>query len=152
MPAASARGRQPAAGRRQHRLDPGTEGRVQDGGLNQKSILFVNEVFDPPVAEADIEDLIDPAVYEDLVRRSYAKELAKVTLKLNDKVPRIVKRFELAFDEKRLTFDKVRPARLFLAEMASRPDELVDAASKSRFQKLFALIVKRMATTMDGAA
>jgi hypothetical protein len=48
--------------------------------------------------EADIEDLLDPKVYEDLARRAYAKELANVTLKLNDKVPRIVRRFELAFD------------------------------------------------------
>lgn len=120
--------------------------------LHQKSVFFVNEAFDPPVAEADIEDLLDPAVYEDLVRRSYAKELGKTLLKLNDKVPRIVKRFELAFKEANLTFDKGRPARLFLTEMASRPAELVDAAAQARFQKLFSLVVKRMAAVKTFAA
>ncbi|SOR30605.1 conserved protein of unknown function [Methylorubrum extorquens] len=120
--------------------------------LNQKSIFFVTEAFDPPAKEADIEDLLDPKVYEDLARRAYAKELAKVTLKLNDKVPRIVKRFELAFEEKGLTFDKGRPARLFMTEMASRPADLVDAATKARFLRLFSVIVKRMTTVAAAAA
>ncbi|CAO4170357.1 ATPase AAA-type core domain-containing protein [Methylorubrum aminovorans] len=120
--------------------------------LNQKSIFFVTEAFDPPPSEADIEDLLDPTVYEDLARRAYAKELAKVTLKLNDKIPRIVKRFELAFEEKGLAFDKGRPARLFMAEMAMRPAELVDAVTKTRFQRLFSVIVKRMTTAVAAAA
>jgi energy-coupling factor transporter ATP-binding protein EcfA2 len=114
--------------------------------LNQKSIFFVTEAFDPPPSEADIEDLIDPAVYEELARRAYAKELAKGRLNLNEKIPRIVKRFEIAFEEKGLTFDKGKPARLFLTEMASRPEDLVDVATKARFQKLFSVIVKRMAS------
>lgn len=120
--------------------------------LNQKSIFFVTEAFEPPATEADIEDLLDPKVYEDLARRAYAKELAKVTLKLNDKVPRIVKRFELAFDERGLTFDKGRPARLFMTEMATRPAELVDAATKARFLRLFSVIVNRMTTAVAAAA
>lgn len=117
--------------------------------LHQKSVFFVNEAFDPPPSEADIEDLLDPVIYEDLVRRSYAKELAKVTLAPNARIPRIVKRFELAFEERKLTFDKGRPARLFLTEMATRPAELLDATARARFQKLFALVVKRMAAAKE---
>lgn len=113
--------------------------------LPVKSVFFVNEAFDPPVSEADIEDLFDPAVYEDLIRRAYAKELSKVTLKPNEQVPRIVKRFEMAFEDKGLVFDKARPARLFLTEMAIRPAELMDPPTLARFQKLFALVLKRMA-------
>ncbi len=113
--------------------------------LHQKSTFFVNEAFDPQPSEADIEDLLDPAVYEDLVRRSYAKELSKGTLKLNANVPRIVKRFELAFADRGLDFDKGRPARLFLTEMGSRPGELIDDGARARFLRLFALVAKRMA-------
>ena len=120
--------------------------------IHQKSTFFVTEAFDPAPTEADIEDLLDPKVYEDLARRAYSKELGKGALKLNDKIPRIVKRLELAFTEKGLDFDKGRPARLFLTEMASRPDELVDAATKARFQRLFALIAKRMATVVPVTA
>lgn len=118
--------------------------------LKEKSVFFISEAFEPVAAEADVEDLLDPGVFEDLARRAYAKELAKVTLKLNDKVPRIVKRFELAFEAHGLSFDKGRPARLFLTEMATRPADLVDAATQARFQKLFALIVKRMAAVAPG--
>ena len=120
--------------------------------LHQKSVFFVSDAFEPPASEADIEDLLDPAVYEELARRAYAKELGRSTLKLNDKIPRIVKRFELAFAEKGLDFDKGRPARLFLTEMAARPDELVDAATQARFRRLFSLIQKRMETSVAAAA
>lgn len=84
-------------------------------------------------------------MYEELARRAYARELARVTLKLNDRVPSIVKRFEMAFKEKGLASDKDRPARLLLTEMVCRPAELVDAPTKARLQRLFARIVKRMA-------
>lgn len=112
----------------------------------ERSVFFVSDAFDPPVGEADIEDLLDPTIYEDLARRSHAKDIGKATIKPNDRVPRIVKRFELAFAEKGLSFDKGRAARLFLTEMASRPEELVDTATQTRFGRLFALIVKRMGT------
>lgn len=118
--------------------------------LHQKAVFFVDEAFDPPPPEADIEDLLEPAVYEGLVLRAYAKELGKAPLKLNDKVPRIVKRFELAFGERKLDFDKGRPARLFLTEMASRPAELVGPEARARFGRLFSLIVRRMAVAGGG--
>jgi len=61
----------------------------------------------------DIEDLIDSTVYEALARESYAKELKGKTLKLNAKIPRIVKRLEAGFEEVGLTFHKTRLPALF---------------------------------------
>jgi predicted ATP-dependent endonuclease of OLD family len=117
---------------------------VRNKFLHQKSVFFVSDAFDGAVSDADVEDLLDPTIYEDLVKRSYAKELGKAKLNLNEKVPRIVKRFELAFAGLDLNFDKGRPARLFLSEMGTRPHELVDAATQKRVQKLFDLVVKRI--------
>ncbi|ACK81979.1 hypothetical protein [Methylorubrum extorquens] len=39
-----------------------------------------------------------------------------------------------------------------MTEMASRPAELVDAATKARFLKLFSIIVMRMTTALAAAA
>ena len=39
-----------------------------------------------------------------------------------------------------------------MTEMASRPGELVDAATKARFLKLFSIIVMRMTTALAAAA
>jgi hypothetical protein len=59
--------------------------------IREASIIFVSDAFESSKpSEADIEDLIDVAVYESLVRESYAKELKGNTLNLNTKIPRIV--------------------------------------------------------------
>jgi hypothetical protein len=95
-------------------------------------------------SEADIEDLIDAAVYESLVRESYARELKGKTLKLNSKIPRIVKRFEAGFDELGMTFHKTRPAGLFFRRMATDPASLMTPETVRRFQALFAIINERL--------
>ena len=106
--------------------------------LRDSSIMFVSEGFDPARAEADIEDLIDPAVYADLVNHTYRSELAGKTLSLNPQTPRIVKRYEDAFAAVGLIFHKTRPAREFMARMASDPTAALPAVSTAQFERLFA--------------
>lgn len=82
--------------------------------LDDRSVVFVSEAFgEGPPHEADIEDLLEPALFESLVNESYKKELASVELKLNQNVPRIAIRYELAFKDAGIPFHKTRPARLF---------------------------------------
>jgi hypothetical protein len=112
--------------------------------IRDDNVVFVTDGFDAtsrPV-EADVEDLVDEAVYNDLVRECYAAELAGKTLSLNPKVPRIVKRYEEAFKARGLEFHKTRPARLLLNRMATDPGKVMTAASIERFGRLFVTIAE----------
>lgn len=104
--------------------------------IRSDSVVFVSEAFETAPAEADIEDLLDPAVYEKLVREAYAKELKGKTLELNAHIPRIARRFEAAFDVLSIPFHKTRPARLFLQKMATDPSSVLPADSEARFERL----------------
>ena len=108
--------------------------------IRSDSVVFASEAFEEPPAEADIEDILDPAVYEALVREAYAKELKGKTLELNTHIPRIARRFEAAFDSLSIGFHKTRPTRLFLQKMASDPSSVLPAGSEGQFERLFKAI------------
>ena len=103
--------------------------------VRDTAIMFVTEGFsNPKPTEADIEDLIEPAVYGNLVNRTYRTELARKRLALNPRIPRIVKRYEEAFRALGIEFHKTRPAREFMARMASDPASVLPASSSARFE------------------
>jgi hypothetical protein len=113
--------------------------------LREHQVIFVSDAFGSvEQPEADIEDLIDPAIYEGLVRDAYAKELKGTTLNLNASIPRIVKRFEAAFAEAGMTFHKTRAAGLFYRRMGVDPASLMTAESSQRFERLFSTIHDRL--------
>ena len=105
--------------------------------IRSDSVVFASEAFEVSPAEADIEDILDPAVYEALVREAYAKELKGKKLELNIHIPRIARRFEAAFDALSISFHKTRPTRLFLQKMANDPSSVLPAESEARFERLF---------------
>lgn len=109
--------------------------------LRDSAITLVSEGMAAKPKEADIEDLIDPGVYKALVDKSYAKELKGKKLTLNTNIPRIVKRYEEAFEAVGLEFQKSRPAREFMTLMGSKP---IDALPNPQaFQDVFALIKQK---------
>jgi energy-coupling factor transporter ATP-binding protein EcfA2 len=113
--------------------------------IRDSSVLWVTEGFLGSMPrEADVEDLLDPAVYGELVESTYTRELAGKPLTLNPNIPRIVKRYEEAFVALGLQFYKTRPAREFLDRMAMDPTAVLSGATRPRFQKLFAEISKRL--------
>jgi energy-coupling factor transporter ATP-binding protein EcfA2 len=113
--------------------------------ISDKNVIFIADAFvSSPPKEADIEDLLDANVYETLVRESYANELKGVTLKVNDKIPRVAKRFEDAFKAAGLDFHKTRPMRLLLAKMGADPKQIVTQEVVERFRALCNLINKRV--------
>ena len=114
--------------------------------LREDQVIMISEAFEPnsKPSEADIEDLLDASVFEDLARDAYSRELAGKTLNLNSRIPRIVKRFEEAFEEIGLTFHKTRTAGLFFRRMAVNPSALMTADSTKRFEVLFATIKSRL--------
>lgn len=120
--------------------------------IREKNITLVSEAISGSrPTEADIEDLIDPGVYENLVRDSYAKELKGKTLKMNTKLPRIVKRFEAAFEASGLVFHKTRPAGLFFRKMATQPTTMMTPESTKQFESLFDLINERLQKSVGRA-
>ncbi len=113
--------------------------------IRDQNVLSVAEAFASSApAEADIEDLLDPPVYESLVRECYSKELEGKSLSMNPSIPRIVKRFEAAFSGIGLEFHKTRPARLLLAKMGSQPTAIATGNSSMQFEKLFTAINDRL--------
>lgn len=112
--------------------------------IHEQNVVFVSEAFDPSPSEADIEDLLDSAVYEALVREAYKAELKGKKLQLNTNIPRIAKRVEKAFEDLGIPFHKTRPARLFLTKMANEPEKVLTAESGGRFETLFKLINERL--------
>lgn len=104
--------------------------------IRSDNVVFASEAFESAPSEADIEDILDPKVYESLVREAYAKELKGKKLELNSHVPRIARRFEAAFDALSIGFHKTRPARLFLQKMANDPSSVLPAESEAQFERL----------------
>ena len=113
--------------------------------IDDRNVIFVSEAYSAGTPkEADIEDLLDPSVYEGLVRESYAKELDGVTLSVNGKIPRIAKRFEDAFKKAGIPFHKTRPMRLLLSKMATEPASIVTTDVAERFRSLYGAINSRL--------
>lgn len=126
---------------------------VKNKLIAEQNVVFVSEAFaSSPPSEADVEDLLDPAVYEALVRESYAAELTGKTLILNAKIPRIAKRFEAGLAILSIKFYKTRPARLLLNKMANNPTAVITEESAKRFEALFKTINERLAKHIARAA
>lgn len=118
--------------------------------IKDHNVVFVSEAFgNPAPKEADIEDLLDPVVYEKLVRESYTKELKGKQLSLNPKIPRIAKRIETGLTNLGIEFHKTRPTRLLLQKMASDPASILTEDCALRFEILFKTINARLQKHID---
>ncbi len=112
--------------------------------IRDDNIIFVTDGFDDSTkpSEADIEDMFEPAVYDALVSESYGRELTGKTLTLNPQIPRIVKRYEQAFQDIGIEFHKTRPARLLLNKILTDAANIIPESTVERFDRLFAKISK----------
>lgn len=109
--------------------------------IRDENVIFVTDAFDPAKpSEADVEDVLDPAVYDALVAECYIDELKGKSLTLNMHIPRIVKRYEEAFKAIGLEFYKTRPARLLLHKMARDTAAVMTSLTAERFERLLAKI------------
>ena len=109
--------------------------------IKEKKIVFISEAVDESDSrEADIEDLLDPAVYEKLVRKSYVEELKGKKLGKTNKSPRITVRFKEEFKKIGLEFNKSRPMHLLLDAIKNDPEQILTPEVKTRFIRLFSKI------------
>jgi len=106
--------------------------------IREEGVVFVSEAFTaPPKGGADIEDLLEPAVFDALMTEAFAKELGGNTLSLNANIPRIAKRYEEALKAAGIAFNKTRPARLFLKYLGENPSHVMSEPTKNNFRKVF---------------
>lgn len=113
--------------------------------LADQNVVFVSEAFATAPSEADVDDLLDPAIYKALVLECYEIELAGRNLILNPNLPRIAKRIEAGLKALDFKFHKTRPASLLFRKMAADTAKVVTDESAKRFQALFMTINARLA-------
>lgn len=104
--------------------------------VREENVLFVNEAVKTST-EMDIEDLLDESIFASLANECYAKELKGLGLTLNPKTPRIVIRYEEAFKNIGLEFNKTRIANLFMRKLATDPSTVVTTFIQTNFISLF---------------
>ncbi len=113
--------------------------------LPRENLVHVAGALDPERAGgADLEDLIDPQLYDRFVRYCWRNELKDKTFELDPSIPRIVDRYTRALAGLGLEFSRVRPARLFLRGMGKNPTSVLPKTTRERFERLFVLIQERM--------
>jgi len=75
-----------------------------------------------------------------------------LTLSLNPKTPRIVKRIEAGFEKLGVPFHKTRPAGLFYRKISANPADVMTSDVESRFEVLFTAIGQRLKKSIAKAA
>lgn len=127
---------------------------IKDKLIRNDGILFVGQAFDPSRADADMEDMLDEAVFVALVEEAYATELSGRRLQLTGQEPRILQRIESAFKALGIPFNKTRPASLWMRKMGSDPVVVWSTGQAERFERLFGLMnaaVAKMEKAKRGA-
>jgi AAA ATPase-like protein len=121
---------------------------LQDSGyLDVTSLVRISDVATGK--EADIEDLLDPALYCALVSGAYAGDLPQGPIKptdLKSRLPRVTARVEQYFKDNNVaaTFSRYRLAAYFLREQQTLLPEVSSAALK-RAAKMFDQVNARLA-------
>ncbi len=118
--------------------------------LPRENLVLVSDVLDEPrPGGADLEDLIDPQLYDRFVRYCWRNELKDKTFEPDRSIPRIVDRYTKALGALGLEFSRVRPARLFLRGMGKNPTSVLPKTTRERFERLFAAVQERMQGLSD---
>lgn len=121
--------------------DAGAVRRLREGKqLGPRGLVEISEFT--AAADADVEDLLDRALYLDLVNRSYAKDLqTPITPSgLNQNDPRIVRAVEAYFRDHNIAggrFNHYRPAATLLRQQADLLPQ-IDQDTIERAGQLFA--------------
>ena len=117
---------------------------TKDFHLSQEKIIYVSEILDKnKKSDTDIEDLLDPLIYKNLVLECFSEEIGAKKLKFNSKEPRIAKRFERAFNEINQKFEKLKLINFIIEEIKKEPESVITEEVKRQFEKLFGLINKK---------
>ncbi|MCP4003464.1 MAG: ATP-binding protein [bacterium] len=116
--------------------DPTTAGLIPDN-----NVIFIGDPgSNTPGFSAEVEDLLEPGIYDQLVRNAYKADLRGREMVIDDSEPYIVRRYQNALEEHGLEFSREKVARVFLRAMSQSPEAVVPEASRERFETLFRAI------------
>ncbi len=122
---------------------PGSHG---DAG----NVIFIADALPERSKDgADIEDLLDPKIYDRFVRLVHKSQLAGCELVLDSHITRIVPRYQDAFKRAGLSFYRERVARAFMRMLLQSTDSALPPTSRANFERLFAMIRDRFEALRD---
>jgi DNA-binding IclR family transcriptional regulator len=109
-----------------------------------RNVIFIADAL-PEASEegADVEDLLDPQIYDRFVRMVHKSRLKERQLELDSHIARIVPRYQDAFGRAGLSFNRERVARAFMRMLLQNTDSVLVPASRAHFERLFAMIRDR---------
>ncbi len=114
------------------------------------NVIFVADALpDAREAGADVEDLIDPKVYEHFVRSVHKNQLQDHALQFDPRISRTVRRYRDAFGRAGLSFHRERVARAFMRMLLQNADSVLPPASRANFERLFGMIRDRFEALRD---
>jgi len=114
------------------------------------NVIFVADALaGAPEEGADIEDLLDPKIYDRFVRIVHKSQLAEHELALGSHIKRIVPRYQDAFKRAGLSFYRERVARAFMRMLLQSTDSALPPTSRANFERLFEMIRDRFEALRD---
>jgi len=115
------------------------------GGIGDASnvICIADALPGTPADGADVEDLLDPKIYDRFVRIVHKGKLKDRELRLDSKITRIVPRYRDAFAHAGVAFYRERVARAFMRMLLQSSESALPPTSRAHFERLFALVRDR---------
>jgi len=115
-----------------------------------RNVIFVGDALpEAPAEGADIEDLLDPKIYDRFVRVAHKNRLKERELEFDPQITRTIPRYEDAFGRAGLSFSRERVARAFVRMLLQNPDSALPPTSRAHFERLFAMIRGRFEALLD---
>jgi energy-coupling factor transporter ATP-binding protein EcfA2 len=119
---------------------------LSDAGLQQpKGIVFIGAGLpEAPTTPVEIEDLIEPDVYERFVHAAYRQKLDGKELEPDTSIACAVERYRKAFARLGLSFSRREPARLIARGSERNLRTLLSGQATERFERLLAEVSGRV--------
>jgi hypothetical protein len=123
-----------------------TDAALSEAGLKApKGIVFIGAGFSAaPTTPVEIEDLIEPDVYDRFVRAAYRQKLDGKELEPKVSIPCAVERYREAFGRIGLSFSRREPARLIVRGSERNLRTLLSGQAGDRFERLFAEVSQQV--------
>jgi hypothetical protein len=115
-----------------------------------RNVIFVADALPKaPEGGADVEDLLDPQIYDRFVRIAHKSRLKDRELEFDSQITRLVPRYEDAFGRAGLSFSRERVARAFVRMLLQNAEATFPPASRVHFERLFSMICDRFEALRD---
>jgi hypothetical protein len=115
-----------------------------------RNVVFVADALpEAPEGGADVEDLLDPQIYDRFVRIAHKNRLKDRELEFDTAITRLVPRYEDAFGRAGLSFYRERVARAFMRMLLQNTESALPPTSRAHFERLFAMIRDRFEALRD---